>query len=629
MIGGGKRKLTKRFVTGWATFWVLLGFSRQADGSHGQQISPPSISEPLHLGPSSHASFRCDHCGKYFLDQRKLVRHRSTATRRFKCTVCDRCFGQKTNLNRHLLTHKPKLYKCSNCNKTLANKYTLKRHRLIHFQMFECKDCGKSFRHNASYRRHILIHEDKYPFSCEECGKRFRQRFQRNRHRKLHTEGRLSKIYKFACPICANESESNVRFRRIEGLMSHILLAHKKTAHEASACLNSTPPVHRTSQYYTVPRTLMEEMLATPEPGGGGREISFGGGGDREIGFGGGEGREIDSWREEEDMKRTREEEAMKERERLRISEERRKKTAKKRENVGLNADRRCGHCGKTFEDRIQLSEHTLNAHSTAKIYQCETCSETFKYPTSLKRHILIHKDERPYPCKYCPRRFRQRSEKDTHEASIHRPGRIQHTCQSCKMSWAFKAEFEKHVSHVHGTATCHFCGMRMKSQRVLKAHISRRHGENYAYRCQFCSLRTNDKNEYELHRHKLYPCPSCNRNFTSITGFNVHQRCHTGMKPYACFVCRRRFNDVSNLRRHHSMHNYSRIFCMFCPFQTSGYHSIELHLRSFHPAHFHEVFLEGQVHVKSALSRTIVRSNPDPSANPNPNPNKWRSQWS
>ncbi|KAF1612578.1 UNVERIFIED_CONTAM: hypothetical protein FQV15_0014378, partial [Eudyptes pachyrhynchus] len=52
--------------------------------------------------------------------------------------------------------------------------------------------------------------------------------------------------------------------------------------------------------------------------------------------------------------------------------------------------------------DRIEFNE-VVN-----KLYQCSICFKTFKSPSKLERHYLMHAGQKPFECLVCGKNFRQ-----------------------------------------------------------------------------------------------------------------------------------------------------------------------------------------------------------------------------
>uniref|UniRef100_A0A3Q3MJ56 Zinc finger E-box binding homeobox 2a n=1 Tax=Mastacembelus armatus TaxID=205130 RepID=A0A3Q3MJ56_9TELE len=89
----------------------------------------------------------------------------------FTCPLCADTFSHRSQLERHMTTHKPtrdqplllnegagnRKFKCSECGKAFKYKHHLKEHLRIHSgeKPYECSNCKKRFSHSGSYSSHI------------------------------------------------------------------------------------------------------------------------------------------------------------------------------------------------------------------------------------------------------------------------------------------------------------------------------------------------------------------------------------------------------------------------------------------------------------------------------------------
>ena len=53
-----------------------------------------------------------------------------------------------------------------------------------------------------------------------------------------------------------------------------------------------------------------------------------------------------------------------------------------------------CALCGAKFYNKSHLKTHMSSKHETAKLYQCDQCEKSYRYPAGLKIHKLTHTGE-------------------------------------------------------------------------------------------------------------------------------------------------------------------------------------------------------------------------------------------
>ncbi|XP_018006788.1 longitudinals lacking protein, isoforms A/B/D/L isoform X36 [Hyalella azteca] len=70
-------------------------------------------------------------------------------------------------------------------------------------------------------------------------------------------------------------------------------------------------------------------------------------------------------------------------------------------------------------DDHDVAGDKTSSLRSCAP-KNCSMCERMFLSNSGLKRHMLIHKGERPYPCPLCPYAARQRSDLNRHMTALH-----------------------------------------------------------------------------------------------------------------------------------------------------------------------------------------------------------------
>ncbi|XP_067110586.1 zinc finger E-box-binding homeobox 2a isoform X2 [Osmerus mordax] len=114
----------------------------------------------------------CDRGYKRLTSLKEHIKYRHEKNEEsLPCPLCSECFTHRTQLDRHMATHKPgrdqppllndgsgnRKFKCTECGKAFKYKHHLKEHLRIHSgeKPYECSNCKKRFSHSGSYSSHI------------------------------------------------------------------------------------------------------------------------------------------------------------------------------------------------------------------------------------------------------------------------------------------------------------------------------------------------------------------------------------------------------------------------------------------------------------------------------------------
>ncbi|BFZ01327.1 hypothetical protein BsWGS_04366 [Bradybaena similaris] len=208
-------------------------------GSTPLQTSEPGLPDTSHT--DSCAAFKCMECPDAFKTKHGLVSHEKLHKRGFKCDLCNATFTRIGNFTRHRKIHKletesENLFKCNDCGREFLQRCDLKRHQLIHAKQepHRCEKCGKGYIRRSDLVVHMRFHNKDKAFKCSMCEKKFFQTGDLSRHvRRAHMPNSH-----LTCGHC------NRKYACEATLIRHMKAAHKdiilRTVNTASETLQES-----------------------------------------------------------------------------------------------------------------------------------------------------------------------------------------------------------------------------------------------------------------------------------------------------------------------------------------------------------------------------------------------------
>lgn len=200
--------------------------------------------------------------------------------------------------------------------------------------------------------------------------------------------------------------------------------------------------------------------------------------------------------------------------------------------------------------------------HNNEKSFDCNQCGCSFRWLRNLQRHLLTHKQTKPFECELCDFKSKRKDALNNHIANRHVENETkQFKCEHCDQSFAQRYTLTRHLQ-IHAERKqyrCSQCDFTCKFESYLKRHLSTHANKLKPFKCNICNYSSFDRKG--LHRHMMI---------------------HTGEKPFACDDCSYKTSEKSKLKRHQMIHA-RECQCELCGYKTRFEKQLTLHIRTVH----------------------------------------------
>ena len=205
------------------------------------------------------------------------------------------------------------------------------------------------------------------------------------------------------------------------------------------------------------------------------------------------------------------------------------------------------------------------------------------------------HDENRPmYPCPECQKNFTSRKHLKRH-AVIHENDRKKFTCHMCKRNLVITSnrELARHMK-LHSESNqekCTICGKLIR-KGYMRKHLQAHNKNRPMFSCSECQKTF--KRKKELIRHsvihekyrKKYSCPTCKQNLATKSGLAEHLKRHSKDNKIKCIICEKLLTK-DQMKYHLQTHNENRplISCSKCPKTFKVKKNLKRHIANVHTA--------------------------------------------
>lgn len=516
------------------TFKYGTSLKRHKRNVHGigVQIKDEASEEAKFSVPGTpETGFECKLCGKFLFSDKSLIHHKSVIhgiirpnsdvqdITNQKITV-----QEKNNINPVEVEETPAKKKCPLCKKKVKKLCLhLAKAHLTHGDR-SCPICKKVFRKKVQLRYHLVIHTDEKPFQCELCPQAFKfgsslMRHMRNVHGivtrdvpDIKTQGSVvqdinslspiqgeEKSIKQKCPICK---------QKFERLWVHLTNAHLKLGSRSCPLCNKGFTERAHLQAHFVVHTGERPFPCDLCPNTFGFRTSL---------------------------------------------------RRHKRDVHGIANQQKVGKV--KFECKLPINSkppptRDQSENDGDKGFKCPLCDNAYSQMGNLAEHFVVHTNERPFQCKYCPEDFRYRSNVSRHVVRSH-------SKKSVKDGYHIKA----------GSAFLSSCpwesmGITVSTQSKSPVKALQMEREPRFY-CQLCNGVFSSQRSLENHHQNFHfslQCDRCKKTYPTETALESHSR------RCAKVVVKQETEDAVEL-----------LPCLYCQKQFMKPYTLKRHIRSYH----------------------------------------------
>ena len=246
---------------------------------------------------------------------------------------------------------------------------------------------------------------------------------------------------------------------------------------------------------------------------------------------------------------------------------------------------------GLTAQDEtpvVQVSSSEDKQDSPVKTLKgrvlCTICNQDFSDLPSMRRHRLIHSEDKPYQCDFCDKSFRRKDNLREHR-NIHTQENV-YKCDRCGKTFPRKYTHKVHMSRFCGKAGSMVPGSETWAGSGKGPHA-----------------------KAGLAAKSSEPCQICFKTFRDASTLKRHLLTHSDERPYKCSECDKAFRRKDHLQEHIIVHKLVRPFtCQTCGKSFSRKNGLKTHMiRTTHLLGFDDIVVTGQTKNSSDVEIQVV----------------------